>query len=802
MKKISLVIILLFGIISSYAQVSLNIDALSDVQLKEYVKQANLSGLSDEELTIKAKERGLNDAQITKLKLRIQSLGLSNQGQANDSKSNSNNNNAERLPIAVKPPESKISSKVFGAELFGNQNLTFEPNLKIASPVNYVLGVGDELKIDVFGFSEKQFSQKINTEGFIRIPYIAPIYVAGLTVEDAKKKIKTALTKIYSQIATGRTAVDVTVGQIRSIKVTLIGEVTKPGSYTLPSFSTIMNALYVSGGPNEIGSMRKIELVRNGKVKSVFDVYDFLLKADLSKNTRLEDEDIIKIYPYKTRVEVTGSIKRPAIFEPSESDKLNAIIEYAGGFNDNAFKEFIKLERFGKTLKEVVTINENNFQNFNLKSGDVFQVMSVDSRLKNRVSINGAVYFGGNYSLDEIKTLKQLLLKAKIKEEAFTSRGLIRRLQENYEPTSLDFSLTEVLSDKQKIDLQREDEITIYSINQTRETFKLSINGEVNKPGTYDYSQNLTVEDLILMAGGLKESSSLSKVEISRRIKSIDAVEDSSKISIIKTLDIEPNLAKTTNKELFILKPFDIVSVRKLPLYNPFQSVSINGEVNYPGTYSILSNKEKVSDIIKRSGGIKQSAFIEGALLLRKTFNSNEDNVLIKNKISILKNEITDTIAKRMVDSTFMLDYKLVNLNLKKILNSPGSDLDIFLADGDILSIPIEPQTVQSFGAVQLPKKIIYHNNITISDLINQSGGYSSNANKRRIYVVHPNGEVEGTKKFLFFKIYPKIQRGSEVYVPYKGEKSKMTSTETVGLLGLLGTLITTTVTAIILSKR
>ena len=792
MKKIILLIILFFGIISLHAQVSLNVDALSDEQLKEYVKQANLTGLSDDELTIKAKERGLNDAQIAKLKLRIQSLGLSNQGPANDSKTNSNNNNAERLPIAVKPPQSKISSKVFGAELFGNQNLTFEPNLKIASPVNYVLGVGDELKIDVFGFSEKQFSQKINTEGFIRIPYIAPIYVAGLTVEDAKKKIKTALTKIYSQIATGRTAVDVTVGQIRSIKVTLIGEVTKPGSYTLPSFSTIMNALYVSGGPNEIGSMRKIELVRNGKIKSTFDVYDFLLNADLSKNSRLEDEDIIKIYPYATRVEINGAIKRSAIFEPSASDKLNAIIKYAGGFNDNAFKEFIKLERFGKTQKEVVTINGSNIQNFTLKSGDVFNVLSVDDRLKNRVSISGAVYFGGNYSLDEIKTLKQLLEKAKIKEEAFLSRGLITRLQDNYDPMTLNFSLSDIESGKQNIDLKREDAVMIFSNKETKEAFRLAINGEINNPGFYDYTDNLRIEDLILKAGGLKESANPKRIEVARRLRNNGENKDTSALSIVKSFEINDDLSALTLSEKFILEPFDVVSVRKISQYNNPQSIKIKGQVLYPGTYAIQNTKELISDIIKRAGGLKQDAFIEGALLLRKTFNNEAEDAVLKNKIDILKSQIKDSSDKKNADNVLGNQYKLVGINLEKILKNPGSEFDILIEDGDILSIPTKSQTIQSFGAVQFPKKVIYHKGISVQDLISQSGGLSSNADQNKIYVIHPNGDVGKTSKFLFFRTYPNLKEGSELYVPFKDPKSKMTSAETVGLLGLLGTLITT----------
>lgn len=783
----------------SAQQLPINIEALTDEQLKEYVKQANLSGLSDEELAAKAKEKGLNDAQIAVLKRRIQSLGLAS-ASAQGTASKTTNFNEERLPIGVKPPQSTISSKVFGAELFGNQNLTFEPNLRIATPLNYVLGVGDEVKIEIFGFSEKQITQKISTEGYIRIPLIAPIYLAGLTVEDAGKKIKSSLTKIYPQIATGNTTVQVTVGQIRSIRVTMIGEVTKPGSYMLPSFSTIMNALYVSGGPNAIGSMRSIELVRNGKTKIVFDVYDFLLKADLTKNFRLEDEDIIKINPYKIRVEVAGAIKRPAIFEPRENEKLTNIIQYAGGFTDNAYKEFIKVERFGKTQKEALTINENNFNQFQIQSGDYFKVENIADRIKNRVFIKGAVYFEGDYSLDEIKTLKQLIGKVKLKEEAFLQRGLIKRLQDNYQPLAIAFNLKDILSGKENITLQREDEVSIFSIGQTKESYTVSINGEINNPGTYNLSDSLQVEDLVLMAGGFKESANPRRIEIARRIRDKTYDGDTSQLSIVQIIEINNDLTIAPNK--FLLEPYDIISVRKMPQYNPAVNVTVKGQVLYPGNFAIGNRNERISDLIKRSGGLKADAFVEGALLLRKTLNASEDSTVIKSKINILKRAIKDSTERKFADSTLLSQYKLVGINLEECMKNPGSIQDLTIEDGDILSIPVRSRTVQSFGEVQVPRKIIYTTGLNVRELVRLSGGFNSDANKRSLYVIHPNGEVRGTKSFLFFKKFPSLREGSEVYVPVKGDRRKLSSGEIVGLLGFLGTLISTTATILILNRQ
>lgn len=783
----------------SAQQQPINIEALTDEQLKEYVKQANLSGLSDEELAAKAKEKGLNDAQIAVLKQRIQSLGLAS-ASAQGTASKTTNFNEERLPIGVKPPQSTISSKVFGAELFGNQNLTFEPSLRIATPLNYVLGIGDELKIEIFGFSEKQITQKINTEGYIRIPLIAPIYLAGLTVEDAKKKIKSSLTKIYPQIATGNTTVQVTVGQIRSIRVTMIGEVTKPGSYMLPSFATIMNALYVSGGPNAIGSMRSIELVRNGKTKVVFDVYDFLLKADLTKNFRLEEEDIIKINPYKIRVEIAGAIKRPAIFEPDENESLINIIQYAGGFADNAYKEFIKVERFGRTQKEVLTVNENNFNQFKLKSGDFYKIENISARVKNRVYINGAIYFAGGYSLDEYKTLKQLIDKVKIKEEAYLERGLIRRLKENYEPINIAFNVKDIISGKENILLQREDSVVIFSIAQTKENYTVSINGEINNPGTYNLSDSLQVEDLVLMAGGFKESANPRRIEIARRIRDKAYDGDTSQLSIVQIIEIKNDLTISPNK--FLLEPYDIISIRKMPQYNPAVNVTVKGQVLYPGNFAIGNRNERISDLIKRSGGLKADAFVEGALLLRRTLNVSEDSTVLRSKINILKRAIKDTLERKFADSTLLSQYKLVGINLKECLQNPGSLQDLTIEDGDILSIPVRSKTVQSFGEIQVPRKVIYTEGLSVSELVRASGGFTSDANRKNIYVIHPNGEVRATKKFLFFKKYPALREGSEVYIPLKSERRKLSSGEIVGLLGFLGTLVSTVATITILNRR
>ena len=787
-KKINmknLILFILFSIISiigTNAQPlgSINIDQLSDQQLLQYMNSAGLSGLNESQLESKAKSKGLNNDQISKIKSRVSNLQTSQSVKTNSAPPV----NVDRVLVPVITPQINYTENgVFGSELFTNTNLTFEPNLRIPTPVNYVLGVDDELVIDIFGYSENTYKLKVQPEGYIRMPNIGPVRVVGLPIEDARKKIKQQLQKIYPGILSGNTSVQISLGQIRTIRVTLIGEVIRPGTYSIPSLANIANALYVSGGPNANGSFRTIELIRNGKTKVIFDLYDFLIKGDLSNNLMLQDDDIIKINPYKIRVSVYGAVKKSAVFEAKENENLGSIITYANGFSDNVYKESFKVIRLGKTEKEILTIPFQEYLNFKIQSGDVIVLDNIIDRFKNRVSINGAVFHPGDYSTDNVTNLKQLILKAGLKEDAYRNRAIITRLQTDFTPTIINFNLNDILSEKQQITLQREDIVTITSVFSIREKYTVSINGEVGNSGSYDYRDSMKLKDLILLAGGFKESASGKKIEISRRIRNLNKPEsDTNLYAIINTVEMDKELNSNNNSE-FVLQPFDQVSVRKNPNYKEQIIVTIDGEVMYPGQYSLLKNNEKISDLIKRAGGLKSNAYLEGAVLLRNTFQNYSERLLVENKIETIKSQSKDSLTKELVTSKLSDPQKLVGIRLKEVLEDENSRYNVILEDGDVLRVPKKIETVQVFGAaVFVSKKVVYRDGLKFMDVIKESGGFTSNAQKKKAYVVYANGEVKTTKKIFIFNKFPKIKPGTEIYVPLKEERKNINSQEILGI--------------------
>ncbi len=779
---------LLFNIIlisSLFAQLPVNIDQLSDLQLKEYLDQVKLSGLSEYELEVKARQKGLTSEQINKIKARIANLP-STTGTPKVSINEFGNNTQKRIePQAItnEKVDVKNKSKIFGAELFSNANLTFQPNLKIPTPRNYVLGVGDEIEADIFGFSEAKYALKVSEEGLIRIPYVSPVKVNGLTFEDAEKKIKQSLIKIYPEILTGKTSVQLSLGQIRTIRITLIGEVVKPGTYDVSSLTSMANALYLSGGPNDNGSFRNIQLIRNGKLITTFDLYDFLLKGDLTNNKRLEDDDIIKVSPYQVRVELKGAIKRPAVFEMKPTETLGTLINYTGGFTDEAYKQSFRLIRIGNDEKEIKTIPFENYPAFQLNSGDVVIIDSISNRYKNRISIEGAIFHPGEYSLDVTVNLKNLLSKAVLKENAFLKRGLIRRLKDDFIPEMLDFNVLDVLQGKIEIPLKREDSIHIYSISELQEKYTVNIAGEVNNVGSFNYTDSMKLQDLVLLAGGFKEGASAKKIDISRRIKSDSLNEkDSIKYAVIKTITLNKNLISSQTLQQFTLFPYDQVNVRKDPSYMEQISVFIQGEVLYPGEYVLQSKNETLSDLVTRAGGINSTAYPSNAILLRNTFRDKVEKTMAQIKTYNVNTQDKDSTSKEIINSEIDNPRQIVNIHLDKALEQPHSAQDLILENSDILRVPKFKETIQTFGGVYFPRKILYEKGMSFKRIINESGGFLINAGKRNSYVQYANGEVSSTKRFLFFKKYPHIKPGCEVYVPLKREKKPLTTGEIIGI--------------------
>jgi protein involved in polysaccharide export with SLBB domain len=773
-----------------------NIENLTDQQVMQLVNQYDLAGLSETDFNQRAKEMGLGTDQIQLLQKRIALINMNDMALLNGNTPNLKTDvYTKRAKLPSKVPEKQISYnqnelQVFGSNIFDNLQLSFQPNLQIATPANYLIGTNDELIIDVYGISDLTKKLLVNTEGNIRFPKYGPIKVAGLSIEQATNNVKRELTKLYPGLRNGTTSIKLSLGQMRSIQVTLLGEVVTPGTYTVPSLSTIMNALYTSGGPTTIGSFRQIELVRNGKVISNFDIYDFLLKGDLTKNILLQDQDIIKVAPYHKRVTVIGAIKKPAIFDLKPSENLQDVISYAGSFADNSMKDFVRIKRMGNSQMEMLTIFSKNNSITKLVSGDIVIVDSLAKTYQNRVNISGAINYPGDYGIDQVNTVRDLLILASVKQNAYLNRAYIKRRDTQLNPIFVNFNVSEVLKSNQSIVLNKEDSVVIFENNQLHEIYTVKINGQVNQPGSYMFSKNMTVRDLILMASGYKDGATLDKIEIARRLRETSSGIDTNALASIKVIDLSN---KDQSNLDYILEPFDIVEVRQSSVYKEQISVKIEGEVMYPGTYILSSNNEKLSDLIIRAGGFKKTAFIEGAVLYRNTYSNKSiiDKNMFASKLNIIQTETSiKSASNKQNDSSsvksLLVDQKPVGLKLVEAIKNPSSIEDIRLEESDVLSIPKLLETVQSFGAVRVPKQLIYEPGMGVARAIFMSGGFTETASKKGTYVVYANGDVKNTHKLFFIRIYPKLKRGAEVYVPSKGVKVKMTTNEVLGLGGTI----------------
>lgn len=810
-KKTVLLLCLLIGVLfsSQIKAQSLNqqnfsnvrVDDLTDDQIRQIIKQIQSSGLPESQLEQIAAARGMQPSEIAKLRARVTALSAKSsatgtsdatvkgkdgsrsqsfEGEVNEVASSDQKKTETEADVALQ----SLKSKIFGKELFANAGTTFEPNLRLPTPLNYVLGVGDQLLVDIYGYSEVSYQLSIGPEGTINIPNIGVTPVAGLTIEAATARIKSKLSKIYSELNTGNTKLSISLGNIRSIRVILNGEVMKPGTYTLSSLATVFNALYTSGGPTDNGSFRGIEVIRNGKKVATLDVYDFLLNGDLKNNIRLQDQDIINVPSYQRRVEIVGEIKRPAIFEMKGNEDLNTLLKFAGGFTERAYKARIKVLKNTDTERKINDVTAEEFANYKPESGDKYFVNEILDRFENRVTIEGAIFRPGQYELEQGLTVKNLILKAEgLKEDAFTNRAYITRLTDDLNTELISFDINKVLNGTAKdIPLKREDVISISSIFDLREEYKVSINGEVQRPGEFPFAENMSLEELILKAGGFREAATPQRIEISRRVKNSDANSKSAKTAEVFQMDINKNLSIEAAK--FVLEPFDIIVIRSAPGYEVQKNVRIEGEVLYPGIYTITKKDERLSDLVKRAGGTTALAFTEGASLKRSgSFDTQIDAEKENQKIEQFRR-----IQKNAKDSSALdiqnlaIRNNFVGINMTSILEKPGSKKDLFLENGDVINIPKQLQTVKVSGEVLSPNTVIYDKGKSFKSYIINAGGFGQSALKRRSYIIYANGSVRSTKKFLLFNNYPIVKTGSEIFVPKFAEKRKLTAAEIVGI--------------------
>ncbi len=763
---------------------TLKVEELSDEQIAQFKVKYLSDGYSLADLDKELTKRDLPSTEIEKLKLRLQKLESKGVDETKENEENDFESKTKLGPkteIKATDVFSLLKPKIFGNELFNNPKLSFEPNLKMAAPLNYQVGPEDELIIDIFGYSEQSYKLKISSEGNVRIPNLGPVFVAGLTLEQAQQKISAKLISLYPNIGTGKTSVAISLGSIRSIKVIILGEVNAPGTYTLPSVSTVFNALYASGGPNSNGSFRKIKLIRGNKVIANIDIYDFLMNGSSKGNLPLKDMDVIKVDAYEARVELKGFVKRDGFYEVLAKDNLASLLNYCGGFAPKAYTERVKLIRNTGFQQRVAEVEKKQFPTFTLNNGDVIFVDTILSRYENRVEIEGAVFRPGFFSIDDNATLSQLIKSAGgVREEAFLSRATIlrRRADNSQEVSAID--VAKVLEGTIDMTLKREDKITIASNFEMKEPQTITISGDVKYPGTYPYAHNMRVEDVIILAGGLLESATTENIQIAQRVEDANRADKDAILSNVIKISIEKNL-KEKSGENYFLKPYDAITIFPKPGYLAQKQVQIRGEVMFPGSYAILRSDDRVSDLIQRAGGITALGYAGGAILIRKRSNNYQDIIVKENKLLALKRLTKDTVkAAKLIAEEMEKTTDVVGINLSKIMKKPGSKEDVVLSANDILEIPSVNQTVFITGEVLYPVRISFAPNKGFSSYVSNAGGFSSKALKRRAYIVYPNGTAKDTKSFFGIKIYPKVLPGSELVIPPKEDKKSLSPLEIV----------------------
>lgn len=778
----------------------LNVDSMSDSQIGDLISKMDKKGVSINQIDQYAQSQGLSKVETAKLKNRIVRYNDKNKGVKKRSliASDENQKNSEeelnpellKYFNAYKQKQDSLKAtklEIFGLSIFKDVNLTFEPNLRLATPDNYVLGPDDELLIDIYGNSEATYNVFVSPEGKIKIPLVGVVSVGGLTMEEAKAVIRKRLAAIYTGIRNNSTKVSIALGDIRSITVNVIGEVAYPGTYTIPSLASVYNALYVSGGPTEQGSFRKIQISRGRSVIAVVDLYDFLVYGKQC-NLRLKDQDVIKVLPYSNRVSIVGEVKVPAIFEMKEFETISNLIEFAGGFTENAYRERLTAYRNTTKEKSVIDVTMPQFNSFLTESGDEYKVGELLKRFSNRIQITGSVYRPGEYALEKGMHVSDLLKKADgLKEDAFATRAVVYRKDARNLPLMTSFSPVDVIEGKHDILLQREDSIHISSILDMREDEYVYISGEVVNPDQYPFANGMTLKDAILMANGVTHRADRSEVDVYRQVTDPKILSDELQKAVSFNFKLDKELLFNDSVANFKLKKNDRIMVRKLYGFEDVKQVKVEGEVRAPGTYVITSKNQRISDLVKMCGGFTPYAYPEGAYLIRKGKKSESEKKLLKkiaeNIGTKVKKQKDDVQADSVeLKKTLLSETDIVGISLKNITENPGSIYDVILEEGDVLSIPKTLETVKVSGEVMMTNTVRYVKHLSFSDYITAAGGYGNNAYKSKSYVIHANGSVEVTKKFLWFKNYPTVYPGSRIIVPEKPVKRSMSTGEIISI--------------------
>ena len=808
MKRLYLIVLL-----SLYTGMLTFGQTLTDAQVLQYAARQKKAGMSEAEIAANLLQRGATTAQLQQLRQQynqqINKSGMSgtvdnaisgaanrmriNNGENGQIRQNYSDVNQQQFPRSsqrqsvLQPGDLDYllegsGKKVFGRDIFNNKNLTFEPQMNIATPQNYVLGPGDKLIIDIYGASQENLSLTVSPDGDITVPECGPIHVSGLTVSSAQARIKSRLGEFFTS-----SDIKTTVGQTRSILVNVMGEVKTPGTYTLSAFATVFHAIYMAGGINDLGTLRNIKVFRQGKLITVVDIYEYILNGRLAGNVRLQDNDVVQVGPYDCIVDITGRVKRPMAYEMRKDESLATLLRYSGGFASDSYSESVRLFRKNGKLKNVFNVEEFDFSNFKVADGDSVLVDSIIDRYENMVEIKGAVFRPGMFHLGEkVNSIASLVQAAGgTKEEAFTTHAVMRRMKQNRTQEVVSIDLEGILAGTiPDVPLQNEDVLFIPTLAEHLNLRTLTIEGEVVFPGTYEFAEGMTIEDLVLQAGGLTDAASTAKVDVSRRIWNPEATESGMEIAKTYSFALKDNYVVDGDKS-FTLEPYDIVLIRRSPVFqNPYK-VSVEGEVAFEGSYTLEAKNQRLSDIVKAAGGVMPGAYVRGARLVRKMTEDERARMQAVIKMARQNQNSKDSIYLDRLesDSTYS-----VGIHLDEAIAAPGSDEDIELVDGDHLIIPRNNRTVRVSGDVRSTNTVAYKEKKDYKYYIDQAGGFGDRARKSKVYIVYQNGTIAKASK-------SKIEPGCEVVVPSKGPRNNLSVAQWISIgtgIASLGTMFAT----------
>ena len=751
---------------------SISAQKMSDDQVVEYVKTATAAGKPQKQIMTELAAKGVTRAQAERIKKRYEEQQAAGQNMNAAEKNRMRyTEQPEDLDFYVENLTDSISTRqkaekdIFGRNIFNNKNLTFAPSQNLATPANYKLGPGDEVIIDIWGANENTIRQTISPDGYISVENLGLVFLNGKTIKEADNYLRKELNKIYSGITEENptSEIKVTLGQIRTIQINVMGEVELPGTYALSSLSTVFHALYKAGGVNELGSLRNIQLMRNGQKVATVDVYEFMLKGKTLSDIRLQEGDVIIVPPYELLTHIEGKVKRPMYYEMKTGETVKSLIEYAGNFTGDAYTKNVRITRQNGREFQIYTVDDIDYSVFKLMDGDSLTVSAMLKRFENKLEIKGAVFRPGIYQYSgQLNTIKQLVTKAEgVTGDAFMGRAVLHREREDLTKEIIQVDLKGILNGtKPDIALQRNDELYIPSIHDLQDIGTISIFGEVARPGEFPFAENATLEDMIIQAGGLKESASTVRVDVSRRIKNSKGTETPNEIGEIFHFALKEGFV-IDGEPGFKLKPYDQIFVRKSPAYQPQINVKVNGEILYEGTYALTQKTERLSDLVQKAGGVTPYAYIKGARLVRRI--NAEERMRMQSVLDMAKNTAqgSDSIDLNKLD---LGNVYYVGIDLEKALAKPKSDADLVLREGDELIIPEFNNTVRISGAVMYPNTVSYANNKSLSYYIEQAGGYGTLAKKSKAYIVYMNGQVKKARSHSSSIIEP----GCEIIVPSK----------------------------------